>query len=104
MLSAVSWKVGCSGDSSEGELCGVLDSMALQWTATGGPVGTDGGHNASGCDGQCEEFVYDAQNQFHPVGHREFPVQAFAVSVDRMRRNPEIGGDGEFSVIVEHVM
>ena len=32
-----------------------------------------------------QEFIHDPQDQFHPVGDGEFPIQAFTMRVDGVR-------------------
>ena len=53
-------------------------------------VATDGRQDASGCHRQRNEFIHDAQDQFHPVGHCQLVIQAFAVRVDGVGRDVEI--------------
>src|SRR5208283_5495673 len=37
------------------------------------------------------------------VGHRKFAIQTFAVSVDGVRRNAIMGGNGKFGAVVKNV-
>ena len=79
-----------------------LHSIVAKRTAAGGSVRADGRQGASWRDRQKEEFIHDAQDEFHPVGDGEFVVKAVEMCVDGVRRDAEVGGDGEFGAVVEH--
>ena len=74
----------------------------MQRTAASSPVGTDRGQDALWCGRQREEFVHDAQDQFRPVSYSELVMKALDVRVDGVRRDIEVGGNGEFGAVVEN--
>ena len=74
----------------------------MQGTPAGGSIGTDRRQGALGCGRQREEFIRDAQDEFHPVGDTELVVKPLDVAVNRVRRDAEDGGDGEFGAVVEN--
>ena len=51
---------------------------------------------------ESQEFLGDAQDQLHAISHAQFMVQALEVSVHGVGRDAKIGGDGEFSLIIEY--
>jgi len=59
--------------------------MAMQGTAAGGPVHADGRQSAVRCECERKKLIGDAQDQFHPAGHRQLVIQALAVGVYGMR-------------------
>lgn len=74
---------------------------ATQGTAAGCPIGTDRGQGALRCGRQREEFIRDAQDEFHPVGCTELVVKALHMAVNRVRRDGEVSGDGKFDAVIE---
>ena len=76
--------------------------IVAQRATAGGEVAADGAQAAAGSGRQRQKFIHDPQDQFQPARYCELAVQTFAVRVNRVRRDPEIAGNGAFSAIVEH--
>ncbi len=51
---------------------------------------------------QPQELLGEAEDQLHAIRHAQFVVQALEVGVHGVRRDAKVGGDGEFSLIIEY--
>jgi len=77
------------------------DVLRAEAAAARAAIGADRRQIASWRGGQRQELLGDAQKKLRAIRDEQLVVQALDVRVDRARRDVEVGGNGEFGLVVE---